>query len=376
MNYTQNQCAVFGHIEEVQGTMSRCISDQAAERLLTIYKRDVDIDEDEEEFFNPFPIYYGLHENEYFATKQKLKQQKEFLENSYLHDKIGNNYYPLSNFVVSAYHSPERYYGEIQNRVNTLSQLAKQRGLSPVFMTITLPSEFHACRQVNGVLVENPKYNGTTPKDAAKVLTKMFTKLRHDRSLKELTKENRIYFRVDEPHKDGTPHTHILMFIPKERIPRLIEAFNRLYMTKTNTIERITDEIGNSVSYVMKYVNKVLPLSNKKELTKKERYLNAWYSKHQIIRFKSSRTLAPIEIYRLLHDRFSLYAVTKLYNQQAFSIHQDINTNRIMEIFDGDEILYCRNENYTLLPLGADLQKVNSQTSESAIGMRQVFQSA
>ena len=376
MNYIENNYAAGeSRIKEAHGTLSPDASDNAAERLLTIYKRDVDIVEKRP--FKMRPLYYGLYRHEFFQTKQKLKKQKVFLDNSYLYDKIGRNYYPLSNFIVSAYHSPERYYGEIQNRVNSLSLLAEKRGLSPVFMTITLPSEFHAYKQDGrGKLVPNPKYNGTPPKEAAKILTKMFTKLRHDRSLKELSKEERIYFRVDEPHKDGTPHTHVLMFIPKERIPRLIEAFKRLYRIDTNKIERITDKIGNSVAYVMKYVNKVLPLSNKKELSKKERYLNAWYSKHQIIRFKSSRTLAPLELYRLLHDRFSLIAVTKLYHEHSLRIYADIDTDRIMEIFDGDEILYCRNDNYQLFPLGADLQKVNSQISESAIGMLQVCQSA
>lgn len=367
VNYIENNYTIVTGIEEEHGTLSLGSSSNAVERHLTIYKRDVDISQD---FASEIkPIYYGLYRYDYVQNEMKLKKQKEFLDFSYLQDKISGNHYPLSNFVVSAYHSPERYYGEIQNRVNTLSQLAQQRNLVPVFMTITLPGEFHAYKQdKEGNLIFNPKYNGTHPKEAAKILTKMFTKLRHDRALKELSKEQRIYFRVDEPHKDGTPHTHVLMFVPKERVPRLIEAFNHLYTMKSNKIERITDDIGNSVSYVMKYVNKVLPLSMKKELSKKERYLNTWYSKHQIVRFKCSRTLAPLELYRLLHSKFSLYAVTKLYNENTLTIYTEIDTDRIMEVFDGDELLYCRNENYSIVPLGGNLRPVNSQTSESAIG--------
>jgi hypothetical protein len=367
VNYTQNQHGVFGSFEEGKGTMSHGTSDQAVERLLTNYKRDVDISEI---FASEIkPIYYGLYRYDYVQTQMKLKRQQEFLNFSYLQDKISGNKYSLSNFVVSAYHSPERYYGEIQNRVNTLSKLAEQRNLTPVFMTITLPSEFHAYKQDReGNLIKNSKYNGTKPKEAAKILTRMFTKLRHDRSLKELSKEQRIYFRVDEPHKDGTPHTHVLMFIPKERVPRLIEAFNHLYTTKSNKIERITDDIGNSVAYVMKYVNKVLPMSMKKELSQKELYLNTWYSKHQIVRFKCSRTLAPLELYRLIHNKLSLYAVTKLYDEKVLNIYTEIDRDRIMEVFDGDELLYCRNENYNILKMGGNLRSVNSQTSDSAIG--------
>ena len=50
-------------------------------------------------------------------------------------------------------------------------------------------------------LIPNPKYNFITPTEAVKHLTKMLSTLTHDRSLKELTKDERIYFRVNEPQK-------------------------------------------------------------------------------------------------------------------------------------------------------------------------------
>jgi len=152
----------------------------------------------------------------------------------------------------------------------------------------------------------------------------MLSKLRHHRSLKELSKNQRIFFRVNEPHKDGTSHTHILLFIPKNRIQRIKTAFNRLFDNKANDIQ-------NAKAYVMKYINKTLPLSKKENLTKKERYLNAWYSKHRINRFNSSRTLAPINLYRLLYKRFSLYELTNLVDKNILQIYTLAdNTQKIM----------------------------------------------
>ena len=119
----------------------------------------------------------------------------------------------------------------------------------------------------------------------------MFAKLRQERSLKELTKDERIYFRVNEPHKNGTPHTHILLFVPEHRINRVVTAFKRLFDINANDIQT---DIRNATSYVMKYINKTLPLSKKENLTTNDKYLNAWYSKHRIIRFNCSRTLAPL----------------------------------------------------------------------------------
>ena len=49
-------------------------------------------------------------------------------------DKITGKGFPLSNVIVSAYHSPQRYYGEIQNRVN-ISELLKILPLLPINTT-------------------------------------------------------------------------------------------------------------------------------------------------------------------------------------------------------------------------------------------------
>ncbi len=99
----------------------------------------------------------------------------------------------------------------------------------------------------------------------------------------------------------------------------------------------------------MKYINKTLPLSKKEKLTTKERYLNAWYSKHRINRFNSSRTLAPINLYRLLYKKFSLYELTNLVDKNILQIYTLVDdTQKIMEIFDGEELLYLRSSNFDI----------------------------
>jgi len=371
VNYTQSVTSNAIGIE-------RCVepahfallhTERRAEGALTNYKEVVDINDDEYSFYDEVrPNYYGLSPVDIFQVKEKLKKQKVFLELSYLYDRINRTRIPLSDLIISANHSPERYYAEVQNRVNTLEAIAKKRDLKPLFMTLTLPSEFHRKKITKkGALVKNTKFNGTRIKESVKVLTNMFSKLRHDRSLKELSKEERIYFRVNEPHQDGTPHTHILMFIPGDRIERVKKAYTRIYDNRANDIQVVTDEINNSVAYVMKYINKTLPLSKKSHISEKEHYLNTWFVKHGILRFSSSKTLAPLNLYRLLHEKFSMFALTKLVNDKVLTIYEAIETNKIMEIFDGDELLYMRNNSYDLILKGNNLKNY-SQTSDSAIG--------
>jgi len=293
--------------------------------------------------------YYGLNKNNLKEVKEKIKKQRNYLEYTCIHDKISNVYIPLKNIVMSANHNSDRYYAEIQNRINTLIKEANNNHLIPIFMTLTLPSEYHKMKTDKSTkkLISNKKYNHVPPKEAIKQLTRMWSRLRHDRSLKELTKDERIFYRVNEPHKDGTPHTHILLYVPSNTVNRVVNAFKRLFGTKANNIQT---NIRNASAYIMKYINKTLPLSKKEHLTEKEKYLNAWYSKHKIIRFNSSRTLAPLKLYRLLYSKFSLEELTKLVKNKKLKIFVPIdNLQKIMEIFNGDELIYRRSDNFKII---------------------------
>ena len=288
---------------------------------------------------------YGLSNNNLEMTKAKIKNQSDFLNYSYIQNNSTGQQFSLKDCIVSSNHNPQRYYGEIQNRINTLEREATNAQLTPIFLTLTLPSEFHMMKTTrDGKLIKNPKYNGVEPKESVKILTKMWGRLRQDRSLKELTKMQRMYYRVNEPHKDGTPHTHILLFIPKNRIERVDKAFKHLYNQKSNKLEK---NIRSATSYIMKYINKTLPMS-KKEITKKDEYLNAWYIKHRINRFCASRSTAPIYLYRMLNHCFSLYGLTQVQKGSSLKILARLEDDKIMEIWDDRELLFMRQENFTI----------------------------
>lgn len=368
MNYTTNRLNGVTPISRGAMALPSAFSGFGIDAVgtLTIYKEVVDIDMTAVIKERHRIIHYGLSKSNLYEVEKKLKDQKRFLDYSSIYDRINQKYIPLSDIVISAYHSPERYYAELQNRINTLTKIAQQRKLKPLFMTLTLPSEYHKYKTTkSGKLIKNKKYNNFTPKESVKVLTKMFARLRQDRSLKELSKDERLYFRVNEPHKDGTPHTHILMYVPADRVQRVKDAFKRLFDEKANDIQ---DEIHNSTSYIMKYINKTLPLSKNKKISEKDRYINAWYSKHRVVRFNSSKTLAPLNIYRLLHSRYSLFALTKLLHEDHFKIYVTLDTNKIIEIIDefGD-MVYMRNDSFNVHLMGSNLKNY-SQTSDSAIG--------
>jgi len=303
---------------------------------LTIYKNVVDI-----------PRTYGLSANDFAKVKEKLRKQKNFLDFSYVVNNETGQSFTLKECIISSNHTPDRYHAEIQNRINTLDQEATEAGLTPVFLTLTLPSPYHEMKKdkTTGKLVPNPLYNGTSAKEAVKILTKQWAKLRQDRSLKMLEKSERMYYRVNEPHKDGTPHTHILLYIPNPCIEQVEKAFYRLYDERGNKFEK---NIRSATSYIMKYINKTLPLSKKEQLTETERYLNAWYSHNRVNRFCSSRSTAPMYLYRLLNHRYTLYALTQLRKRKSLKVFARMDNDKIMEIWEGDEPLFMRSQNISV----------------------------
>ena len=76
----------------------------------------------------------------------------------------------------------------------------------------------------------------------------------------------------------------------------------------------------------------------------------------------------------LIHNRYSLYALTKLIAEEHFKIYVTLDTAKVMEIIDewGD-IVYARGSNYDVVRMGAtnkgDYFSNNTQTNDSAIGV-------
>lgn len=164
----------------------------------------------------------------------------------------------LSDLTVS---NPRIRRAEMMTRISGFEKVSKSLGHVAEFCTITCPSRMHRSYAKSGT--PNPRYDGTTPREAQAYLAKMWARLRS--ALKRRRIE--VYgFRIAEPQHDGTPHWHLLLFVHPDHIDTLRALFQH-YALQTDGDEHgakkhrfttiaIDCNKGSAVGYIAKYVSK------------------------------------------------------------------------------------------------------------------------
>lgn len=100
--------------------------------------------------------------------------------------------------------------GELMTRLKGSEELADAAGFPGMMVSLTLPSRFHAVKQLGHKWKPNPRYDDEQdPRDAQAHQCAVWARIRA-----ELARRGLVYFgmRVAEPHHDSCPHWHMLMF--------------------------------------------------------------------------------------------------------------------------------------------------------------------
>lgn len=117
----------------------------------------------------------------------------------------------------------------VREKFASMAREAEARGLRCVLFTITLPSRFHPLHSGK----PNPRHHGETPRDGQEWMRSVWARVRAEMVRRELRVHG---LRVVEPHRDATPHWHVLMFV-KEAEAIAVRSVVRHY-TKSG------DELG------------------------------------------------------------------------------------------------------------------------------------
>jgi hypothetical protein len=132
----------------------------------------------------------------------------------------------LADAVAASVANPEVRRAELMVRMRGFEDLAIEQGFVGEFYTWTSPSRFHSWKKsIKGPTYSNKKYDGANPKETQAYLCHQWAKCRS-----KMARENiEVFgFRVVEPHHDGTPHWHLLLFFKPEQL-RLARSIMRKY---------------------------------------------------------------------------------------------------------------------------------------------------
>lgn len=156
--------------------------------------------------------------------------------------------------------NPVNRRNELMVRVRGMEEVAGALQLSGMLLTLTAPSKFHAYH-INGS--ENKKFNGTTPRETMEYLNNVWALIRSAWQKEDI---KTLGLRVCEPHHDGTPHFHFLLFIREDQRERAWQIFEQHALAvdgdEPGAAEHRCDYViidpgkGTAAGYVAKYIAK------------------------------------------------------------------------------------------------------------------------
>lgn len=192
----------------------------------------------------------------------------EYLKSCELEDADTGERISLIDKVLHSVANPAIRRHELMNAMAGIEKAALEMGCVGVFYTLTAPSKYHPSgvkkKGRAGVQFNrNWSKDAYTPKETQQYLTHTWQLIRT--ALKDAG--YRVFgYRVAEPHHDGTPHWHMLFFMPPEHRKAITEIFRKYALNvdgdergakKYRFTEKIIDPAkGSATGYIAKYISK------------------------------------------------------------------------------------------------------------------------
>lgn len=192
--------------------------------------------------------------------RQQLQQESErYLQNTSLQNEDGLSI-TLAEIAEHTTANPKIRRHELMVRIRGFEEVAKHCQHSAVFVTLTTPSRMHATKASGS---PNEHYDGSTVQQAQNYLNHVWQLCRAKLNRDDIQPYG---FRVVEPHHDGTPHWHLLLFMPAEQLPHFKNVISH-YALQDSGKEKgakkyrvkfvdIDPAKGSAAGYIAKYISK------------------------------------------------------------------------------------------------------------------------
>ncbi|MFJ5853821.1 replication endonuclease [Enterobacter cancerogenus] len=194
--------------------------------------------------------------------REQKRRTREFLKGMELEDEEGNRISLIDKYDSSVA-NPAIRRCELMTRIRGFENICQALGYVGEFYTLTAPARYHATVNAG---YPNAKWNGASPADTQRYFTRLWARIRA-----KLHREGRRIFgiRVAEPHHDGTPHWHMLMFM----LPEDVECIRQIigdYAREEDAAELQSESArqarfhadaidplkGSATGYIAKYISK------------------------------------------------------------------------------------------------------------------------
>jgi hypothetical protein len=245
---------------------------------------------------------------------EQKKRNAEFFKKFDLINDMGERI-ALADMVYKSVSNPAIRRSELMTRMRGFEDLANEQQLAGEFYTITAPSRYHAVHSKGGFVSQ---WNGSNPRDTQKYLCGVWAKARAALSRAGI---HVFGFRVVEPHHDGTPHWHMLLFMRPQDVDAVrdilcyhsrvadSEELQSLHALKARFhVEPIDPAKGSATGYIAKYISKNIDgyaLDGEKDgetgesLRDMAKAVSAWASRWRIRQFQQIGG-APVTVWREL----------------------------------------------------------------------------
>jgi len=190
--------------------------------------------------------------------RRQKRRNRSILEGLLAVNEEGQEY-TLADLADLGTSNPAVRRAELMVRMRGFETVAGELNHAAMFYTVTCPSRFHRFTKFK----PNPNYDGSTPGQAQEWLCTIWSRFRAWLNRLDI----RVYgFRVAEPHHDGCPHWHLLLFMHKNDVSRVTDKFRRYALSEDGdepgarkhrfTPNMIDPAKGTATGYIAKYISK------------------------------------------------------------------------------------------------------------------------
>jgi hypothetical protein len=217
-----------------------------------------------ERYKSPYVSNWALNK----AEKQKANN-KAFLEGWEAINELGQSF-TLAELSEKCVSNADNRFSELVVRAKGLEEISEEQGHQGYFLTLTAPSKYHPITSIKKddkhISVRNKKYWRAGCPDVREAHTYLNGVWCRFRSWCERHGIPFYGLRTVEPHHDGCPHWHLMLWVQPSRAKEFLDAFHHYALQEDGNeagakkyrvkVEKIDPAKGSAVGYIVKYISK------------------------------------------------------------------------------------------------------------------------